>query len=46
MRGCDIMKKFIWGVVFGIILVPVVYIGRLVKKYRSEKVHFDDTEWP
>ncbi len=40
------MRQFLWGVVFGIILFPVAYIGRLWLRSRSERIDFDDSEWP
>jgi hypothetical protein len=40
------MRQFLWGVVFGIFLVPVMYIVRLWLKYRSEKIDYDEAEWP
>lgn len=40
------MRQFLWGVVFGFFLIPVMYIGRLWLKHRGEKVDFDEAEWP
>jgi hypothetical protein len=40
------MRQFLWGVVFGIVLLPFVYIGRLWLHHRSEKIDFDEAEWP
>jgi len=40
------MKQFFWGALFGIILLPALYIMRMVQKRRSERIDFTDTEWP
>ena len=40
------MRQFLYGVLFGILLFPVAYIGRLWLKRRRDVIHFDDTEWP
>jgi len=40
------MRRFLWGIIFGIILGPVMYIGRLWLRQRREKIDFDDSEWP
>ncbi len=40
------IKQFLYGVLFGVLLLPIVYIGRLWWKHRSEKIKFDETEWP
>jgi hypothetical protein len=40
------MRQFLWGVVFGTILFPLAYIGRLWLRRRSDRIDFDDTEWP
>ncbi len=40
------MKRFLWGALFGVILLPTVYLLRLWRKRRNERIDFDDTEWP
>lgn len=40
------MRQFLWGIVFGIVLLPIVYIGRLWFHQHSEKIDFDEAEWP
>ncbi len=40
------MRQFLWGLIFGVILFPILYIGRILWRHRSEKIDFDDAEWP
>ena len=40
------LKQFLYGILFGVFLFPIIYIGRILWKRRSEKVDFDDSEWP
>jgi len=40
------MRQFLWGVIFGIFLLPIVYIGRLWLRHHSERIDFDEAEWP
>jgi hypothetical protein len=40
------LKQFLYGILFGVLLFPIAYIGRLWWKHRSERVDFDDSEWP
>lgn len=40
------LKQFLYGVLFGVLLLPIAYIGRLWWKRRSEKINFDEPEWP
>lgn len=39
------MRRFLWGVLFGVFLVPLTYILNLKRRERSERVEFDDSEW-
>ena len=40
------MKRFLWGVLAGSILFPVLYVARFFWKRRRDSITFDDTEWP
>lgn len=40
------MRQFLWGLIFGVIFLPILYIGRILWRHRSEKIDFDDAEWP
>ena len=40
------LKQFLYGIVFGVLLLPILYTGRLWLKHRSEKIDFDEAEWP
>jgi len=40
------MRQFLWGAIFGIVLFPIMYIGRLWLKRRREEIDFDEPEWP
>ncbi len=40
------LKQFLYGVLFGVLFFPILYIGRFWWKRRSEKIDFDETEWP
>ena len=40
------LRQFVYGVLFGVILFPILYIGRLWWRHRTEEAPFDDTEWP
>ena len=40
------MRQFLWGILFGVILFPIMYIGRLLLKRRREEINFNDSEWP
>lgn len=39
-------RVFLWGVLFGILLVPVLYMLRSLWKSRNESVSIDDSDWP
>ena len=40
------VKQFLWGALFGAILVPVLYLLRIWLKHRSERITIDESEWP
>jgi hypothetical protein len=40
------VKHFLWGTVFGVILVPLLYLVRLWMRHRSERVELNETDWP
>jgi hypothetical protein len=40
------MRQFLWGAIFGVLLFPIMYIGRLWFKRRHEEIDFDEPEWP
>ena len=40
------LKQFLYGVLFGFLLLPIIYIGRIWWKRRREKIDFDEPEWP
>lgn len=40
------LKQFLYGLLFGVLLLPILYIGRLWWKHRGEKIDFDEPEWP
>jgi hypothetical protein len=40
------MRRFLLGTIFGVILLPLLYIGRFFLKRRREKVDVDYNEWP
>jgi len=42
----DGIQKFLWGTLFGIILVPILYLARILWKQRRERIVIDDSEWP
>jgi hypothetical protein len=42
----DTVRHFLYGVVFGIILVPVLYVTRMLWRRRSERVEIEEAEWP
>lgn len=42
----DSARKFLWGTLFGILLVPLLYLVRILVKRRGERIEIDDSEWP
>jgi hypothetical protein len=39
------MRQFLWGVLFGVVLVPLMYILNLRRRERTKRVEFDDSDW-
>ena len=39
------MRRFLWGVLFGVVLIPLMYVLNLKRRARNERVEFDDSEW-
>lgn len=42
----DSVRHFLWGAIFGVILVPLLYLARIWWKHRSERVTTEEDEWP
>lgn len=40
------MKQFLWGVLIGIILLPILHMIRSWLKHRGERIDLNETEWP
>jgi hypothetical protein len=40
------IKQFLYGTLFGILLLPIIYIGRIWWKHRRARIDFDESEWP
>jgi len=39
------MRQFLWGVLFGVVLVPLMYILNLRRRERGKRDEFDDSDW-
>ncbi len=42
----DSVQKFIWGMLFGILLVPLFYLLRIFMGRRGRRIDIDESEWP
>ncbi len=42
----ETMRNFLWGMLAGALLVPLLYLVRVLWKRRSERIVIDDSEWP
>lgn len=40
------LRHFGWGMLAGALLVPLIYLARVLWKRRSERITIDDSEWP